>query len=228
MDKFPVNDGAQGVRADDEVAEPQVAVDDHLLAGRRPVGLQRAQGQLEDRADLLKAGELRPQADQRVRCGQMPGDLKRVQTGGELADLMYQQLPRLAVGGVAQDAAGNRLAADAAHHQASRTPQIRLLGAEQHLWHGEPGPAGRSDDAGFPAHRARLAGPPRRVAAQHQLGARSAAAYRVEGPCLPGGAAGQPGQALDGDCAEDLAQRGGKAAFVHQSAVTPLGARWCM
>ena len=119
-------------------------------------------------------------------------------------------------------------APDAPHDQASGAPQIRLLGTLQHLWHGEPGRPGRLDDAGFPAHRSRLAGAPRGVAAQHQFGARAAGAHRVEGPCLPGGAAGQPGQALDGDRAEDAAQCGGKTAFVHQSMVTPLGARWCM
>src|SRR5215469_12557529 len=86
MDKFPVDDGAQRVRADDEVAEPQVAVDDHRWASRRPVRLQRAQRQLEDGAGLLIDGQLGPQAGQRVRCGQIPGDLQRVQAGGELAD----------------------------------------------------------------------------------------------------------------------------------------------
>jgi hypothetical protein len=124
VDKFPVYDGAQAVRADDKVAEPQVAVDGHRLAGRGPVRLQRAQGQFEDRADLLKVGKLRAQAGQRVRCGQVPGHLERVQARSELADLAHQHLPRLAVGGVAQDAAANCLAGDAAHHQASRTPKI--------------------------------------------------------------------------------------------------------
>ena len=160
VDEFPVDDGAQRVRADDEVAEPQVAVDDHRWAGWRRVRLQRAQGQLKDRAGLVIGGELGPQAGQRVRRGQIPGDLEPVQAGGELADLAHQYAARPAVGGVAQDAAGDRLASDAAHDQASRAPQIGAVGAEQYLRHGEPGRPGRFDDPGFPAHPPRLVRPP--------------------------------------------------------------------
>jgi hypothetical protein len=233
VDEFPVDDGAQRVRADDEVAEPQVAVDDHRWAGRRWVRLQRAQGQLKDRAGLLIGGELGPQAGQRVRRGQIPGDLQCVQAGGELAGLAHQHAACLAVGGVAQDAAGDRLASDAAHDQASRAPQAGLIGAEQYLRHGEPGRPGRFDDAGFPAHRPRFVRAPRRVAAQHQFRARSVRAHRIERPGFPGGAAGQPGQALDGSHAQGVAQCVGKGAFCKvafccQSVVTPLGARWRM
>src|SRR5262249_60348912 len=106
------------------------------------------------------------------------------------------RLPGRAVGVVAREAAGDGPASDAAHAPAGRAPQAWLLGAEPPLRHGEPGRPGLADDADFPAHRSRLAGTPRRVAAQHQLRARSAGAYRIEGPRLPGGAAGQPGQAL--------------------------------
>jgi hypothetical protein len=232
VDEFPVDDGAQRVRADDEVAKPQVAVDDRRWAGRRQVRLQRAQGQLKDRAGLLIGGELGPQAGQRARRGQISGDLQRVQPGGELTDLAHQHAARMVVGGVAQDAAGDRLASDAAHDQASRAPQIGLIGAAQYLRHGEPCRPGRFDDAGFPAHRPRLVRAPRRVAAQHQFRAQSAGAHRIERPGFPGGAAGQPGQALDGSRAQGVAQRvaqcAGKVAFCYQSVVTPLGARWRM
>jgi len=122
VDAFPVDDGEQGLRADDEVAEPQITVHDHRFANQRRVGLQRAQCQLEHRADLLKGAELGAQAGKRVRRGQIPGDVERVQAGRELADLAHQHLPRLTVGGVAQDAAGDRLARDAAHDQARGTP----------------------------------------------------------------------------------------------------------
>ena len=192
-------------------------------AGGR-VSLQRAQGQLEDGAGLHRRRRAAPAGRP---AGPARADTRRTSSACRPAanspTWRDQHLPRRAVGGVAQDAAGDRLAGDPAHDQASRAPQVRLLGAEQHLGHGEPGRQGRLDDAGFPAHRARLAGPPRRVAAQHQLGARAAGADRVEGPGLTGRAAGQPGQAVDGDRAQDVAQRGGQAAFVRSIRGHALG-----
>src|SRR5262249_56423716 len=44
VDEFPVDNGEQGLPADDEVAEPQGAVDDHPLAGPPPGGPPPGEG----------------------------------------------------------------------------------------------------------------------------------------------------------------------------------------
>jgi hypothetical protein len=228
MDEFPVNNGAQRLWADDQVAEPQVAVHGHRPAGRWRAGLERGQRELEDRAALLECRECRTQVRDRIRRGQAGGRVERMQARGERAELTGKHLPRLPVGVVPQDAAGDGLAGDAAHHQARRPPQAGLVGADQYLGHGQPGGPGRADGAGFAAHGTRFARPAWRVAAEHQPSARSVTADGVKSPGLAGCAARQRGHPLDGDLAETLPQGRGEPGRLHQPSLTPLGARWCI
>ena len=250
---LPVDDRVQRLRADDQVAEPQVAVHGHAFPRRRRVGLQRGQRPLEHRAGRAEPGQYRAQPGQRIRGGQVRGHVQRVQARGEPAELAGQHLPRGRVGAVAQDPPGDGLARHPAHHQPGRPPQLRAVVAEQHLGHGQPGGPGRRDRRGLPAHRPRLARPARRVPAQHQAGPGAVRADGVERPGLPGRAAGHPGQPLDGDRAEHAPQRGREprrqlrrvrhrpvtpaaapsaapaaAPPSAPSSVTPLGARWRM
>ena len=238
MGQLPVQHRRQPVRADDQVAEPEVTVQQDGLAGRRRAGRQLGIGQLEDLAALPGLGEgvqLFAQAGERVRRreeGRIRFVRQPVQAGCELAELAHNQGAGLLVLLVAQDLARDRLAGYAAHDHARGAEPGRAARGEQQLGHREAGGVRQREGRRLPVDRAGLGRAPRRIAAQDQLGAGAIRRDGVERPGLLGRAAGQPPLVLDpgpasrppSDGARELVPVNG----IGHPAETPFGARWCM
>ena len=172
----------------------EVAVDHDLVAGRGPVGLQPSESQLEDGVGLAQALGQGAELIDGVPSGQTRHGVggHEMKPGQGLAALTGQTPAGLCVLGVAQDAAGDRLARHRLHDQEGRAQRRWLVGGGDDAGDGYPGRGRGPDHASLEAHAARGAGrPPRGVTAQHQRQHLAVAPTGLEGPRLPGRAARQ-------------------------------------
>ena len=114
MGELPVEHCRQPVGVDEQVPEPEVAVDDDCGMGRWTVGVQPPEREFERGTDVVELAPTLAVARERIAAGQaldsFDGDA--LEAGEELAALARQPRSRDGERVVALDPSGERLAGD--------------------------------------------------------------------------------------------------------------------
>ena len=169
MGKLPVEHAGQVAPVDQDVAQPQIAVDHARRAWRREVGAQPGKAERDHGAVAAGLCELRGQpfhalgriepGQEAERCGVEP--VNRGECGGHFIDQF--------VGSLGENVGRAGGARQAAHDEADAEPVLRRqLGDD--FGRGHAAGMGVADQRGFPVHVQWARGEPfgRRRAAQHE------------------------------------------------------------
>jgi hypothetical protein len=199
MSEFPVEHAVQPVRADHEVAGPEIAVHQRVRGGSGPVRGEPAQADLERGPGLgeafIQPGYLTKRVDPRQpwnRTGIHPVDL-----GQDLPEAAREAGPRGGVCLVPQQPPWDRLPVEVLHQQIGMAE--RVLPVVVDLGHGDAGQPRRGHRRRLDGHvLVRVPGPAVRLAEQDEAALHTLHLY-PDVPALPARTAGQRPDASDLD-----------------------------
>jgi hypothetical protein len=166
--KLPVEDGADTVGADDQIAVPKISVDDDLSRTGRPVVAQPAESQLEGRVGLTQPVDDGPELFDRIATGKSGNVVRRdpVDSGQDLATAGGQAGADVDQLFVTEDPPGDGLAVEESHDERSGTELREVVAHHQDIGDGNPGSAGSGQKEAFEAETRR--GSSGRVATKDQ------------------------------------------------------------
>ena len=194
MGELPVEDAAQAVGVDQQVAEAEVAVDDGAPGRRGAVRVEPADAELHGRKRLVEAGQQRLHLRELVAAAHPGGRVRR--DGVDRCEGRAGLADEAVAGGgplvVAQELAGDGLALEAVHDD-RRAADHRAVVVRHDRRHGHAPGAGGPQERGLALHPGAAAHRPGPQPLEDQ-GALRTVGDEVEREGLPRSPARQPDQ----------------------------------